>query len=113
MSQVKDFLLAEARKPIVAFGKTARWLLKEVALYALRLILWGLFFVLPSFFFVFLGFHWVTSKVRQEIGKATSQPGWVSQAPIQTETPLARLSALRTLSRDLKFWVREFERLKK
>lgn len=113
MSQAKDFLLAEIRRPMVAFGNMARWIVKEVALYALRLILWILFFVLPSFFFTFLGFHWVTNKVREEIAKATSPPGLVSQAPFQSETPLADLSALRTLSRDLKFWLREFERARK
>lgn len=111
MQEVRVFLKEEMKKPLRAFWSMLRWLGKQIALYVLRLVLWSLFFVLPSLALIAFGFHWLTGKVRNEIQNVNlSNNAVIASTPtVQTHSDA---SALRSLSQDLRFWIHEFERFR-
>ena len=111
MRNIRDFLVQEIKKPIEALYGVMRWLVKQTALYVLRFVLWGIFFLMPSFLFAVFGFHWVTGKVRSGIQSTTSQARAASYSSPQPQTS-PNFSVIRALSQDLRFWIREFERFR-
>ena len=113
MSEAKQFLTEEIRKPIYAFGNMTRWILKQSVLYVLRLILWSIFFMLPSLFLPLLFFHWFTAKMQEEIRPQNRRQAVISQAPVPPQRSFADLSVLHALSQDLRFWRNEILRFKR
>ncbi len=112
MQEARSFLANEIKKPVRALYSMLRWLAKQIALYMLRFVLWSLFFVLPGFVFAFLAFHWFTGKVRNEIQHVNTRTSSVRYAPVQSSQVPSGFSTIRTLSEDLRFWVRELERFR-
>jgi len=113
MSKINEFLKKEAMRPVLVFISMIRWLLKQIVLYVLRLVLWSIFFMLPSLMLVFFGFHYFTGKVRNEIQNSASSTKIVRYVPIPSGEAQSGFSMIRTLSQDLRFWILEFERFRR
>jgi len=113
-NDIKDFFARETRTPIYAFWNTMRWILKQMALFVLRVILWGFFFMLPSFSVVLFVFHWFTAKMQEEIPKQNRRPAaFVSQERARPQRSMFDLSMFHTLSQDFRYWRNEILRFKK
>lgn len=113
MTQIKDFLLREVRKPVDSFFKMMRWTAKASLLLILRLILWGFFFVIPSLLLALLSFHWFTKSLRGRLEQVDAPQAMTEQTPVQPHSMPSQTSAFRILNQDLRFWLRELERFRK
>lgn len=109
---ITEFLKAEIRKPLHALKKAVILSLKFIALGLLRFVLWGIFFFLPFFIFLLFAFHWVTNKARIEFDKLRA-PYAAWPANMSEENTNTIPFGLNALSRDIRFWLRELERLKR
>ena len=112
MRKAIEFMKEEVKKPIVVLKKTAILCLKFAALSLLRLVIWAFFFLLPIIVLFFFALHWVTDKARSNLG--TASPVHTVDEPASASTDLRSIPfGLRTLTRDIKFWVSELERFKR
>lgn len=111
MMEFKAYLKQEIKRPVFALIETVKFTAKFICVSILRLILWGFLFILPILVSLLVCFHWTTEKTRETFG-GTSQAYQRGMRPAGSESSNSLLS-LTTLSRDLRFWVIELERLKK
>lgn len=111
MGNIQFYLKEEVKNPIHALRVTAVWLVRFLGLLALRLVLWGFLFLLPAFAFLLVTFHWVTTKAKSEIEKQkpVQRIGAVYSSPASDGS----LYGMRTLIRDIRFWMDEIERFRK
>ncbi len=112
MGKINEFLKKETARPVMVFVGMIRWLLKQIALYVLRLVLWSIFFMMPSLMLISFGFHYFTGKVRNEI-QSSASTRIVRSTPLPYRQAESGFSMIRTLSQDLRFWILEFERFRR
>ena len=95
------------KKPIEALKLTVIFTLQFLALLCLRLVLWIVFFLLPLGLLLSVAFHVVTHQA-----KKLAPEGIASSSPYQDRGASHNPLTLKTLSEDIRFWFREFERLR-
>ena len=111
MSNVRQFLKDEIKKPVIALQRAVRFTVKFLLILIARSILWCFLFYLPILSLLLFCFHLATEKVRKEDERGMVQYRRTSSSPYPNPTP--NFFVLRSLGQDLRFWISEFQHLKK
>jgi len=105
-----EFLANEARKPVKALGLSLTALIEFLALFLLRLVLWIFFFLLPLVILFSLVFHVMSDQAKKFLPKSAGFPNPPPLNPLQAAS--ASTHPLKAVTEDLRFWLRELERLR-
>ena len=112
MKPYLQMLLDETRRPLEVLKLTLVFSFRFFALLFLSLVLWLVFFLLPVIVLLSLTFHTMTNEAKRLLTNKATSSNLPAVSPLQDRGISHNSLNLQTINEDVRFWLRELERLK-